>query len=139
MNRKPTTGASVIVYEQGRVLLIKRGKEPYMGRWSLPGGSHEYGETLEECARRELKEETGLEAQQMFFCAARDRITRDDAGNISYHYVLVTYRASEVSGNAVAGDDAQALAWYTLEEMSALETTPGTPEFITEILKGQLT
>lgn len=134
MNRNPATGASVIVFEDGKVLLIKRGKEPFKGYWSLPGGSHEYGETLEECAARELREETGLDAGKLEFCRVRDRITRDEEGNVVFHYVLATYRALDISGTPKAMDDAMDIGWFTHQQLSCLKTTTGTPEFLEEVL-----
>ncbi len=74
------TACSVIVYDKGRVLLIKRGKNPCKGYWSLPGGSHEAGETHEKCARRELFEETGLSAHSLEFAIVRDRMGHDEKG-----------------------------------------------------------
>lgn len=135
MNKHPSTGASVLVFENNKVLLIKRGKEPYKGYWSLPGGGHEYGETLEECAARELLEETGLSAKRLEFCKVRDRMTKNENGEIIFHYVLATYQAFETSGEAEAKDDAMDIGWFSLEELSSLQTTPETPNFIAEILE----
>ena len=135
MPLKPKTGASVLVYKKDKILLIKRGKEPYKGHWSLPGGSQDFGETLEEAARRELKEETNLDAPILSFAQVRDRITYDDAGNLKYHFVLATFIARQFTGEPKALDDADDIGLYTLLEMSQLLTTPETPEFIAEILK----
>ena len=134
MPLKPNTGASVLVRRQNRFLLIKRGKEPYKGHWSLPGGSQEAGETLEETARRELKEETDLEAETLSFTTIKDRITRSEDGVLQFHYVLATFIANNVKGEPKALDDADDLGWYTLSEMKGILTTPETPNFIEEIL-----
>ena len=128
------TGSSAIVVDGERVLLIKRGKEPYKGHWSLPGGAQEFGETIEECAARELEEETGLTGNALQFLTTRDRITRDGTGNITHHYVLSTFLVREFSGDAQAGDDAVGLDWFTVDEMQSLETTPETPAFVLEML-----
>ncbi|MEM9330956.1 MAG: NUDIX hydrolase [Pseudomonadota bacterium] len=134
MDSLPRTGASVIVFQDQKVLLIKRGKEPYKGHWSLPGGSQEFGETLKDCAKRELKEETGLEASEMEFAATRDRIHTNNRGDPQYHFVLTTYVTQSVCGVAAANDDAIDIGWFTLEEMDGLLTTPETPSFVAEVL-----
>jgi len=135
MSIKPRTGASVLVCKADRYLLVKRGKQPYMGYWSLPGGSQEAGETLQETAHRELKEETGLEATTLKFAKVRDRITYNENGNIEYHFVLATFVTHDAAGIAKAQDDADDIGWFSLDEMTNLKTTPETPEFIAEILK----
>ncbi|MGI9350989.1 MAG: NUDIX hydrolase [Rhizobiaceae bacterium] len=137
MSASPITGCSVIVFEQKKVLLIKRGKQPYRGCWSLPGGSQELGETLEECARRELKEETCLDAGRLEFAAVRDRISRNEDGYPDYHFVLTTFFTTSFTGEAMAGDDAVNLGWFGLEEMRELSTTPETVEFVREVLKSR--
>jgi ADP-ribose pyrophosphatase len=134
MNRKPTTGASMIVLSREKILLIQRGKEPFKGAWSLPGGSHEYGETLEECAIRELREETGIEAIRVGFLKMRDRITRDETGKVIYHYVLATYQAHEYAGEPRAQDDAMDVGWFSYPELLELETTSGLAPFLAETL-----
>lgn len=135
MPLKPKTGASVLVHKNNKILLIKRGKAPYKGHWSLPGGSQELGETLEETARRELKEETDLTAGDIFFARIRDRITRNDHGDITFHFVLATFITSDFTGIPKALDDAHDIGWYGLSEMQNILTTPETPEFIAELLK----
>lgn len=134
MPLKPKTGASVLVCKGESYLLIKRGKEPYKGYWSLPGGSQEAGETLEEAAHRELMEETGLEAKTLEFAKIRDRMTYDDHGNLAYHFVLATFITHDSTGTPKAQDDADDIGWFTLKEMENLLTTPDTPEFIAEII-----
>ncbi len=129
------TGCSVIVLTADKILLIKRGKEPYKGYWSLPGGAQEVGETLEACALRELVEETELRASAAQFLTTRDRITYDDAGSVTHHYVLSTFLVTEFEGEAFASDDAVDLGWYSLTEMTALQVTPETPSFIAEMLR----
>ena len=134
MPLKPQTGASILVRQNDRFLLIKRGKEPYKGHWSLPGGSQEASETLEETARRELKEETDLYAKSLSFTKVRDRITRSTDGSLQFQYVLATYVTTEFTGEPRAQDDADDIGWYTLSEMKDMLTTPETPNFIEEIL-----
>lgn len=135
MNHWPKTGCSVFICEGEKVLLIKRGKDPLKDHWSLPGGSQEPGETLEECAIRELFEETSLVAHRISFARVRDRMGHDNAGELTHHFVLATFIIEHYTGTPVAGDDAADIGWYTLEEMNLLKTTPGTPEFIAELME----
>ena len=135
MSNYPRTGASVVVQQQGKILLIKRGKEPYKGCWSLPGGAQENGETLEKTARRELEEETSLKAGTLTFAKVRDRITKDDTGEVVFHYVLATFVVETFSGSPRALDDADDVGWFSLAEVKDLQTTPELPAFLTEILE----
>lgn len=131
----PRTGCSTLVVDGEKVLLIKRGKPPFEGYWSLPGGSQEAGETLEECARRELLEETGLVAGDMEFLVIRDRMGHDSKGVLTHHFVLSTFFACDFEGIMKAGDDAADIGWFTLNEMAALQTTPETVSMVKDILK----
>ncbi|MEL7429269.1 MAG: NUDIX hydrolase [Pseudomonadota bacterium] len=134
MNHWPRTGCSTLVVDGKKVLLIKRGKPPYEGHWSLPGGSQEAGETLEECARRELLEETGLIARHMEFVIIRDRMGHASDGTLTHHFVLSTFLASDFEGDIIAGDDATDIGWFTLTEMACLQTTPETTSMVNDIL-----
>ena len=115
--------------------MIKRGKEPYVGYWTLPGGSQEIGETLEECARRELFEETGLKAKKVEFAAIRDLIGRKEDGSVSHHFIIATHLAEQVSGELRAGDDAKEAEWFPLDQLDTLQTTPNTVAFIRSVLE----
>ena len=130
----PRTGAGVIAMNDDKFLLIKRGKDPHKGCWSLPGGTQEAGETLEQCARREFKEETNLDVGDLLFVTMRDRIKYNADGSISHHYVLATYISEDISGEPKAMDDAEDIGWFGLDEMDKLQTTPGTPEFISNLM-----
>ena len=134
MKAYPKTGCSVLALHGDCVLLIKRGKAPYKDHWSLPGGSQNLGETLEECAQRELFEETGLTAESMKFGATRDRISRNADGDITHHFVLTTFIANSWSGELKAGDDAQDAQWFMHEEIDELSTTPELKDYIVQLM-----
>ena len=106
----PVVGVGGVVVRDGRALLVRRGKPPLYGRWVVPGGTVELGETLEEALVRELREETGLDVEPVEVLAVFDRIERDAAG-VAYHYVIVDYLCRWLSGEAAAASDALDVAW----------------------------
>jgi len=108
--KRPMACVGVVCRRGDDVLLIKRGREPLKGKWSIPGGKMDFGETVQDAALRELKEETGVEA----------RITRliDVVDSIidGHHYVLIDFEAEWISGEPVAGDDAAAAEFVPVDE-----------------------
>ena len=117
--RRPVPAVAAVIVEDGRLLLIRRGAEPSRGKWSLPGGSVEWGETLTDAVRREVCEETGLEIEVGKVAGVFDIIT-DDA---EYHYVVVDYLARSVGGELRPGDDASDARWVSAEELDSLDLT----------------
>ena len=101
---------------EGRVLLIRRGKEPLRGRWVVPGGTVELGETLEAAVVREVEEETGLVVAPREVVTVFDRIDRE-GDVVRYHYVIVDYRCEYVSGTPRAASDAAEVALVTREDL----------------------
>ena len=101
------------------VLLIKRGREPYKDHWAFPGGFLEEDETLEEAARRELKEETGLEPLYMEEVGVFSNVARDPRGRVisAGFYSIVSPADKE---RAVAGDDAAQARWFPVGELPAM-------------------
>lgn len=121
----PRVGVGAVVLKDGQVLLVKRGAPPSRGKWSLPGGLVELGESTEAAAIREVEEECGLQVRLLGIAGVIDRITRDDQGRVRYHYVLVDYVAVPESGVAQAGSDAAEVRWIPLGELDRYDTTPG--------------
>jgi len=110
---------AVIVDDQGRVLLIKRGTEPMKGHWSLPGGLLELGETLLDGVKREVLEETGLFVLPEAIVEVVDRIYRDSDGNqsqVQYHYVVLDYWCRVAGGELMPASDASEVAWVSRAE-----------------------
>lgn len=122
--RRPVVGVGGVVVRDGAVLLVKRAVEPLRGRWSLPGGAVELGETLEAAVARELKEETDITVRVRGLVEVFDRITPDPDGRTRYHYVLLDFLCEPMEGNPVAGSDVDAVAWARPEEFAAYELGP---------------
>lgn len=121
---RPIVGVGGVIIEDDRVVLIRRRYEPLAGRWSLPGGSLEVGETLAEGAARELQEETGLVVELGPIVDVFDRITRDEDGRVRYHFVLVDYLCRPIGGALEAGDDVSDARWVPLDGLAAYDLTP---------------
>ena len=104
---RPIVGVGAVIVDAGRAVLIRRRYEPLAGQWSLPGGTLELGETLEEGAAREMLEETGLVVHIGPVIEVFDRIIYDDEKRVRYHFVLVDYLCWPVSGELRAGSDVE--------------------------------
>jgi len=117
---RPVVGVGVVVWRQDRFLLVRRGKPPNAGQWSLPGGAQHLGETVAEAGRREILEETGLEVEVTALVDVVDGIGRDGEGRVEYHYTLVDLVAESPRGEPVAGDDADAVGWFSLADLADL-------------------
>ena len=116
----PIAGVGAIVVsaeEPARVLVVRRGREPMRGIWSLPGGVLELGETLHEGVRREIKEETGLDVEVVAHIETFERTSRDDDGRVRYHYVISDWLCRVTGGELQCGDDADAAEWLTETEI----------------------
>ena len=106
-----------VVVRDGRALIVKRAHEPRKGEWSLPGGLLELGESLADAVRREIKEETGLDIAVGPVIETFDRVHRDDAGRIRYHFVIIDFVCWPDGGEAVAASDAEDVAWVSASEI----------------------
>jgi 8-oxo-dGTP diphosphatase len=115
--QSPVVGVGGVVIHEGRALLIKRGSEPLKDQWSIPGGTLELGESIQEGVRRELLEETGIEVQVGELIEVFDRIFRDQAGKIQYHFVIVDYLCKKISGEAHPASDVTDTAWVQEEDL----------------------
>ncbi len=117
--------------DTGEFLLVLRGRPPAKNLWAFPGGRLDFGETLEQAARRELFEETGLEARDIRFHTLLE-IIGDGENEPPHHFVLAVHRAT-VSGEPVAADDAAEAGWFSLAEMGSLDITGSTLAVAREI------
>lgn len=115
----PIVGVAAVVVRGAEVLLIRRGREPMLGAWSLPGGALELGETTAEGISREVFEETGVRVRPVEIVTTLDRIVRDEKGEVRFHYVLVEWLCvpEDPQGALVCGDDAAEARWVRREEI----------------------
>ena len=127
---RPMVGVGGVMFLEGRVLLIKRRFEPLAGRWSLPGGALEVGETLAEGLAREMMEETGLDVVVGPLVDVFDRITRDEDGRARFHYVLVDYLCTARAGAPVAGSDVSEVTLAEPGDLARYDLTAKTIEVI---------
>ena len=127
MNRRypegPMVGVGAVVFKGDRVLLVRRGKEPAYGEWSLPGGLVELGETLEEALCREILEETGVRVVPVDLVAALDRVIPDREGKIEYHYILLDFLCEWEEGEPVPASDAMDCAFAAVDDLKRYSLT----------------
>lgn len=135
---RPVVGVGGVIVDRGRAVLIRRGTEPLLGQWSIPGGTIEIGETIEEAVRRELREETGLEVRVLELIELFDRIYLESGAappqgkkKPRYHFVIADYLCELVGGEARAGSDVTDLAFAREEELPQFHLT----EKATSVLK----
>jgi mutator protein MutT len=127
-------GVSILCHRNGEVLLIRRGKQPYAGYWSLPGGKVESGESLLQAAHRELLEETGVTAQLGEPVETLTIDSRDDSGAIRARFHLTVFIGKHLSGEPVAGDDAAEARFMPMTALDGLQMTPGIAERILRLM-----
>jgi 8-oxo-dGTP diphosphatase len=135
---RPVVGVGGVVIEDGRTILIRRGSEPMKGHWSIPGGTLELGESLQQGVARELLEETGLMVRVLDLIEVFDRVYRDDREPHhaapqppKFHFVIVDYLCERISGEARAGSDVTDVAYAMEAELEKYQLT----ETATRILK----
>lgn len=117
--RYAIAAVAAVLIQDGKILLIKRRYPPAVGKWSLPGGVIEPGEGLAEAARRELKEETGLEAEPLGVLWVLNNVVLDGSGRVKYHYLIVDvlFDSGTSRGVLKASGDASEVGWFSFQEI----------------------
>lgn len=126
----PRVAVGAIVLKADRVLLVRRKNAPSRGLWAIPGGCVELGETLQEAAEREIREETGLRIAAGEPAVTFDVIDRDAAGRVRFHYVIVDLLAIYVGGEIQPGDDALDVRWVHRQDLERLDMSEMTRQVL---------
>lgn len=119
----PIVGVGALIICDGRILLEKRKNDPGKGKWSIPGGIVETGETLEQTVIREVREETGLVVENPKLVDVVNQVTLDENGRVKYHFVIIDYFVKLRRGKAKPDSDAAELEWVALEEVEDKDLT----------------
>lgn len=127
---QPVVGVGAIIVCNGKLLVGKRRSEPGRGKYSVPGGLVELGESPEQAVIREIKEETGLDADSPELVDVVNKIVKDENGAIKFHFVIIDYFVKVKGGELRAADDAEDLRWVPLEELERYNITDTLREFL---------
>ncbi|WP_135078358.1 NUDIX hydrolase [Terasakiella sp. SH-1] len=130
--QRPWVAIGVVVHKGDNILLIKRAKEPNKGRWSLPGGAQDLGETVFAGAAREVFEETAIQTTDHCLIDVVDSIHRDDENRVLYHYTLIEISCLYQDGTLKASDDALEAIWAPYHKISSYDLREDTLRIITQ-------
>lgn len=121
--QRPIIAVGGVVIHAGRALLVRRGQPPLEGRWSIPGGILEIGETITSAIERELKEETGVSVRVLGLLEIYEKVLRDSDNRPQYHFVILDYMCEFVEGVAAAAGDVTDAEWVAEEDLEKLQLT----------------
>jgi 8-oxo-dGTP diphosphatase len=126
---QPVAGIGAVIMHDGKILLVKRGSEPGKGKWSIPGGIVELGETVKETTVREVKEETDLDVEVEDLIDVVDNLETDEKGRVRYHFIIMDFLASLKKGSLKAGSDIIEAEWVPLGQVEKFDLTRTFREF----------
>ena len=128
--KHPIVGVGAIIIQNGKILIVRRGSEPGKGKWSVPGGLVELGETVEQTVVREVKEECGLDVEVDRLIDVVDSMTFDGNGKLKYHFVILDFFVKLKGGELKPGDDAKEALWVPVEEVEKYDLTKTFRDFL---------
>jgi 8-oxo-dGTP diphosphatase len=131
----PRVGVGAVILDGDRVLLVKRGQAPSLGKWSIPGGLVHLGESIADAVHREVLEECGVRIRILELCGVIDRVRHAPAdgaadARVHYHYVIIDYLAAIESGEPRAGSDAAEVRWVPIDAVETYDTTDGLADMV---------
>jgi ADP-ribose pyrophosphatase YjhB (NUDIX family) len=130
----PVARVEALIHKRDTVLLLKLASEPNLGKWGLPGGVVKTGETVEEAARREAKEQVGLDVNLEGMLDIQDDIHRDGKGKVRFHDILIGYLASPRRGKVELSAEATEYKWFTAAEVRSVFATDNTKRTVQKYL-----
>lgn len=122
--KRPIASVAVCVFQDCRILLVQRGTPPSKGKWSIPGGAIELGESLRDTAKRELDEECGVEIEVGDIFDVENFLIRDEDDRVQYHYIVTYLTATYITGDIRPGSEELDVCWVTREELMKLDMSP---------------
>jgi ADP-ribose pyrophosphatase YjhB (NUDIX family) len=132
---RPVVAVGGVIVRDAAALIVRRGKEPLRGRWSIPGGAVEAGETLVGAVIREMREETSLEVAVVELLQIVEPLFRDAAGNLQHHYVIHDFLCSAPPlAEPRAGGDAEAIAWVREADFASFSLSDSVIEVLRKAL-----
>ena len=132
---QPCVAVGAVVFNNDKVLLVRRGQPPAMDYWAIPGGKVKLGETLQAAAEREILEETGLQIRARDPVYTFDHLEKDEDGHIRFHYVIVDLEADYIGGEILPGDDAAEARWLSPDDLEKMKVSPKTRELLKQMFQ----
>lgn len=132
--QRPYLAVSAAIVRDGKVLVVRRARNPALNLYTLPGGAVEIGETLSEAVSREVREETALAIEPIGLAGHREVIVRDAQGRIERHFVIMCYAARWRAGEVNLNDELDDARWIVPTDLSSFRTTDGLTEIVAEAM-----
>ena len=133
--QRPYLAVSAAIIRDGKVLVVRRARNPALSLYTLPGGAVETGETLMQAVTREVREETALEIEPVALAGHREAIVRDAQGRVERHFVILCFAARWLSGEPVLNEELDDARWLAPAALSSLRTTEGLAEIVTAAIE----
>ena len=128
--QRPFLAVSVAIVRDGKVLVVRRARNPALNLYTLPGGVVETGETLLQAVTREVREETALTIEPVGLAGHREAIVRDAQDRVERHFVILCFAARWLAGEPVLNEELDDARWLDPAELSSLRTTEGLAEIV---------
>ena len=128
--QRPYLAVSAAIIRDGKVLVVRRARQPALGIFTLPGGGVETGETLMQAATREVREETSMDIEPVALAGHREAIVRDAQGRVERHFVILCFAARWLSGEPVLNEELDDARWLDPAALLGLRTTEGLAEIV---------